>query len=172
MPMDISKEGSKRGKITTIRDCCSKIGSGNFCSECGTSAADLPKIYEDEKMISKTKYVKVGEYRAPKKGEYFISGANPTAYEAYNDHDNNDKFHIVVPAIVISFKQEIEDIIFQLLNKHTDKDRISGEEATSRLRKLGLTRSDLTSYLKVMRRKNDLLASEDDSVLENIGDLS
>jgi hypothetical protein len=44
---------------------------------------------------SKQRYVKTGEFRAPKKGEYYLSGAIPCAYRAPNDYLPNDKFFIM-----------------------------------------------------------------------------
>lgn len=36
-------------------------------------------------VISGPPYVKTGEFRPPKRGEYYLSGAIPTAYYAPND---------------------------------------------------------------------------------------
>ena len=35
-----------------------------------------------------------GEFRAPKKGEWYLSGAIPEAYRADNDFANKNKYHI------------------------------------------------------------------------------
>jgi hypothetical protein len=40
-------------------------------------------------------FVKSGEFRCPKKGEYFLSGAIPGAYQAPNDLSN--PYHIAKP---------------------------------------------------------------------------
>jgi hypothetical protein len=40
------------------------------------------------------KFVKNGEFRAPKAGEYFLSGAIPEAYQSDNDLTNT-KYHIL-----------------------------------------------------------------------------
>lgn len=63
------------------------------CKCCGGTGIDpaSPKTYPigEEKRWSRKFIRKVaiwsGEYRHPKKGEWFLSGAIPKAYEAYND---------------------------------------------------------------------------------------
>lgn len=40
-----------------------------------------------------TWYEMTGEYRAPRKGEMYLSGAIPEAYEAYNDLDT--AYHVL-----------------------------------------------------------------------------
>lgn len=39
------------------------------------------------------RFIKAGEYRAPKKGEWYLSGAIPCAYYAHNDLRSN--YHIL-----------------------------------------------------------------------------
>lgn len=48
------------------------------------------KLYQGEHTIygnpaGAPRFVKTGEVRAPRKGEYYLSGAVPTAYRAPND---------------------------------------------------------------------------------------
>lgn len=42
-----------------------------------------------------TRYCKTGEFREPRKGEYYLSGAIPTAYRA--PADLSIKYHIMRP---------------------------------------------------------------------------
>lgn len=54
--------------------------------------------------------VRTGEFRAPKKGEWYLSGAEPTAYKAPNDLSS--KYHILklvrVQETVVHTIHEIE----------------------------------------------------------------
>ena len=44
------------------------------------------KFYQNgENTMDKHRYIRTGEYREPRKGEYFLSGAIPEAYIAFND---------------------------------------------------------------------------------------
>lgn len=42
-----------------------------------------------------TFYRKTGEFRPPKKGEHYLSGAIPEVYKAHADHAEDNKFHIM-----------------------------------------------------------------------------
>lgn len=56
------------------------------------------KIYagEYDYTVKNNRYVKTGEFRPPKKGEYYLSGAIPTAYKAFSDMEG--KYEIMRPA--------------------------------------------------------------------------
>ena len=75
--------------------CCGKRTQSNFrfCPHCGRpnllfEGLKRPAHFPYEGMhaddLSRTA-VKTSEFRAPRKGEYFLSGALPIAYLAYND---------------------------------------------------------------------------------------
>lgn len=52
------------------------------------------KFYpEGEKMLSKKRFIKTGEFRCPRKGEWFLSGSIAEAYLAPNDLTT--EYHIV-----------------------------------------------------------------------------
>lgn len=53
------------------------------------------KKYPGESWLHKGFFVKSGEFREPRKGEYYLSGAIPCAYVAPNDLTM--KFHIAKP---------------------------------------------------------------------------
>jgi len=55
----------------------------NFCSKCGTQLAD-PRLkrYRAERGGFA---IRTEDFRCPKKGEYYLSGAVPVAYIAPND---------------------------------------------------------------------------------------
>jgi hypothetical protein len=57
-----------------------------------------PKLYPGEwdHLHGKRRYIRTGEYRPPRAGEYYLSGAVPTAYRAPNDL--SDHFYIMRPA--------------------------------------------------------------------------
>jgi len=70
-----------------------------FCPYCGKQLTQQDRIwyrYEGQKGGHKNPpasyAIPTGEFREPKKGEYFISGAEPMAYLAYNDLSM--KYHI------------------------------------------------------------------------------
>jgi len=63
--------------------CQTTIVKTNFCPDCGAKISQKPKRYPAEKLGSVA--VKTKEFRCPKKGEYFLSGAQPMAYLAPND---------------------------------------------------------------------------------------
>jgi hypothetical protein len=52
---------------------------------------DGKRIYDPHNI----KAVKINEFRAPKAGEWYISGAIPQAYIAHSDYDPKDKYAIV-----------------------------------------------------------------------------
>lgn len=56
------------------------------------------KVYggEYDHAVKHNRYVKTGEFRQPKKGEYFLSGAIPTAYKAFSDMEG--QWEIMRPA--------------------------------------------------------------------------
>jgi hypothetical protein len=47
-------------------------------------------------LKQRTIYVRTGEFRPPKKGEWYLSGAIPRAYKALNDLTS--PYHIMRPA--------------------------------------------------------------------------
>lgn len=50
---------------------------------------------EEKRKISRNiKAIKTGEFREPKKGEWYLSGAIVEAYRAPNDYPKNSKYHI------------------------------------------------------------------------------
>lgn len=46
-------------------------------------------------MYRDTRFIKTGEFRAPKRGEWFLSGAKPAAWVAYSDMTT--AYHIMQP---------------------------------------------------------------------------
>ena len=61
-----------------------------FCPYCGGKFITPPKRYRYEGMMGslakKGSYaISTGDIRPPKKGEYYLSGAQPIAYKAPND---------------------------------------------------------------------------------------
>jgi len=77
---------------------CSNTGilkSFKFCPYCGGKFITPPKRYRYEGMLLNEKNgyaINTGIKRSPKKGEYFLSGAQPTAYLAPNDL--SEKYYI------------------------------------------------------------------------------
>ena len=63
----------------------------------------------NEKLIDWLKAVKTGEFREPRKGEWFLSGAIPEAYYALNDLGT--KYHILKLVKVRKIVTETEVII-------------------------------------------------------------
>lgn len=57
------------------------------------------KLYKGEWdfLVKGNQFVKTGEFRPPKRGEFFLSGAVPTAYKAYQDLDV--PYHIMRRAV-------------------------------------------------------------------------
>jgi hypothetical protein len=57
------------------------------------------EIAEEEKLPMfqrhSIKAIKINEFRAPKAGEWYISGAIPEAYVAHSDYDPKNKYAIV-----------------------------------------------------------------------------
>jgi len=93
-----NKSSDKVDVSIKIRKCCSTIGSASYCSSCGRPASHTPKLYKSEKMFNKTLFIK-GQFRKPKKGEFYLSGAIAEVYEAFNDL--SDEFYIAVPVDLI-----------------------------------------------------------------------
>lgn len=58
----------------------------------GTKGNFLPSIEMYPKGVMA---IRTGEYRAPKAGEWYLSGAKPSAWKAPNDFIDNMKFHIM-----------------------------------------------------------------------------
>ena len=56
------------------------------------------EIAEEEKLPMfqrhDIKAIKINEFRAPKSGEWYISGAIPEAYRAYTDYNEESKYQI------------------------------------------------------------------------------
>ena len=66
---------------------------------------NMPETYPVAGYRGDIRAVKTGEFRPPKKGEYYISGIYPTAYRALADLD--DSYHIVKRVFVtklVSYK--------------------------------------------------------------------
>jgi len=73
---------------------CSNIGvrtEFKFCPYCGGQFIVPPKRYRYERMAYNdgSYAINTKQYRTPKKGEYYISGAVPMAYIAPNDLSQN-----------------------------------------------------------------------------------
>ena len=51
-----------------------------------------------------------GEFRKPKKGEYFISGAMPTSYIAYNDMSTSYNIAKLVRVKRVEVVKVVEDL--------------------------------------------------------------
>ena len=54
-----------------------------------------------------------GEFRAPKKGEYYLSGAEVMAYQAPSDYGKNCKYHI---AELVRIKTETIVTVVEVLD--------------------------------------------------------
>jgi len=69
--------------------CSGKIVKTAFCPHCGTKTPSKTEAFNYEGMHLEERAgsfaVKTNEFRAPKKGEYYLSGAVPFAYKAPND---------------------------------------------------------------------------------------
>lgn len=63
--------------------CKTTVIKTNYCPDCGAKISAASKRYPAEKLG--TVAIKTPEFRCPKKGEYFLSGAIPMAYLAPND---------------------------------------------------------------------------------------
>jgi len=74
-----------------------------------TQLKDGSYVYPNHEVsfIAPGKAFKKGEFRKPKKGEYFLSGAQPGAYRAPNDLSIN--YYIAIPVKVVeeTFIKEI-----------------------------------------------------------------
>ena len=53
---------------------------------------------EMQKALWSVRFVRTGEYRNPLKGEFYLSGADPGAWAAYNDMSS--PYHILRPVRV------------------------------------------------------------------------
>ena len=66
------------------------------------------KFYPVEKCYNPSVMaIKTGEYRAPKNGERFLSGASPMAYKAYGDYEDY-KYYI---ARIVSVRRKLVEQI-------------------------------------------------------------
>lgn len=84
---------------------CFEMGhsSGCLCSgfrekpvkrqEVKFKAGEAMKVYPTIQRGKRTFWVKTGEFREPKKGEFYLSGAIPEVYDAPNDLST--KYHIM-----------------------------------------------------------------------------
>ena len=61
---------------------------------------NINKFYKSNEMVNKKTYYNTKEFRCPKKGEYYLSGARPCAYKAPNDLST--EFYIARPCKVVS----------------------------------------------------------------------
>lgn len=66
-------------------------------------SADFPERWQKDVRFKKTK-----EFRPPKKGEWYISGAIPEAYKAFNDLDT--PFWIAKRVIVRLIPSHYEEV--------------------------------------------------------------
>lgn len=84
--------------------CCKTVLQSNWkycphCADANPHFADIKKQkyypYEGRNMFDNSRKVavKTDEFRPPRKGEYYLSGAGPIAYLAY--HDLSDSFRIM-----------------------------------------------------------------------------
>jgi len=172
--MRIGKSSPKKidtKKIVSIRECCSKVGEASFCSACGRPSSHTPKLYKTDKMISKELYVK-GPKRCPKKGEYYLSGALPQAYEAFNDL--SQEFHIAIPVELMSDKgiitDKINNIVAKLFSLSSTEEGFSPQAALLELKRvLGDDLSGLREHLDELNSTGDLLEGEASFVYEKLG---
>ena len=79
-----------------MKECCARTIRNNkqfkFCPYCGEKVTG--RLYvTGERMLDKRVFT-AGEFRCPKKGEFFISGVRPVAYEAF--HDMSRPYRIAV----------------------------------------------------------------------------
>jgi hypothetical protein len=65
-----------------------------------------------EANVGNIKAVKINEFRAPKAGEWYISGAIPEAYIAHSDYDPKAKYAIakLVRTKTIQTTMYLEDV--------------------------------------------------------------
>jgi len=61
-------------------------GAKNILIEILSLQSKVKKRYQWVRLLS-WEYEMTWEFRAPKKWEFYLSGANPLAYEAFNDLD-------------------------------------------------------------------------------------
>jgi len=77
--------------------CNGRIVTTNYCPNCGAKSPSKTEAFNYEGMNrigeAGSFAAKTNEFRAPKKGEYYLSGAVPFAYKAPNDL--SDKFRIM-----------------------------------------------------------------------------
>jgi hypothetical protein len=69
------------------------------CPTCKREGYALPgRTYpsgEARLRVQNIRFRRTGEFRTPKKGEWYLSGAIPAAYEAHADFDT--EYYIVTP---------------------------------------------------------------------------
>jgi len=74
--------------------CKKYILTTNYCPDCGENQTTKPNVYavDGKTLVNHSLAKKTNQFREPKKGEYYLSGAIPIAYKAFNDL--SDKFWI------------------------------------------------------------------------------
>lgn len=72
----------------------------------------MAKLYPHSNRFNKTQYKKSGEFRPPKAGEFFLSGAIPEVYDVPNDLSSS--FYIMEPATAPAPRVRVKGIWYRL----------------------------------------------------------